>query len=116
MSEIIRKDTNQRMSQIIEHNNIIYLSGQVGNKDSKDVTSQTSEVLEKINNLLLKAGSNKEKILSATIYLSDISTFEEMNNVWDNWLPENCAPARATVEAKLAFPEFLVEICIIATK
>tara|TARA_Y100001970_G_scaffold281077_1_gene391120 strand:- start:217 stop:567 length:351 start_codon:yes stop_codon:yes gene_type:complete len=116
MSEIIRKDTNQRMSQIIEHNNIIYLSGQVGNKDSKDVTAQTSEVLEKINNLLLKAGSNKEKILSATIYLSDISTFEEMNNVWDNWLPENCAPARATVEAKLAFPEFLVEICIIATK
>ena len=116
MSEITRKDTNQRMSQIIEHNNIIYLSGQVGNKDSKDVTSQTSEVLEKINNLLLKAGSNKEKILSATIYLSDISTFEEMNNVWDNWLPENCAPARATVEAKLAFPEFLVEICIIATK
>ena len=116
MSEIIRKDTNQRMSQIIEHNNIIYLSGQVGNKDSKDVTSQTSEVLEKINNLLLKAGSNKEKILSATIYLSDISTFDEMNNVWDNWLPENCAPARATVEAKLAFPEFLVEICIIATK
>ena len=72
--------------------------------------------MEKINNLLLKAGSNKEKILSATIYLSDISTFEEMNNVWDNWLPENCAPARATVEAKLAFPEFLVEICIIATK
>ena len=116
MSEIIRKDTNQRMSQIIEHNNIIYLSGQVGNKDSKDVTSQTSEVLEKINNLLLKAGSNKEKILSATIYLSDISTFDEMNNVWDNWLPKNCAPARATVEAKLAFPEFLVEICIIATK
>ena len=116
MSEITRKDTNQRMSQIIEHNNIIYLSGQVGNKDSKDVTSQTSEVLEKINNLLLKAGSNKEKILSATIYLSDISTFDEMNNVWDNWLPKNCAPARATVEAKLAFPEFLVEICIIATK
>ena len=115
MNEIFREDTNQRMSQIVVHNNTVYLSGQVGNKDSKDVATQTSEVLEKIEKLLLKAGSDKKKILSATIYLSDISYFEEMNRVWDNWLPENSAPARATVEAKLAFPEFLVEICIIAT-
>ena len=115
MSEILRKDTNQRMSQIVVHNNTVYLSGQVGNKNSKDVATQTSEVLEKIEKLLLKADSNKNKLLSATIYLSDISYFEEMNRVWDNWLPENSAPARATVEAKLAFPEFLVEICIIAS-
>ena len=116
MSEIFRDDTNQRMSQIVVHNNTIYLSGQVGNKNSMDVTTQTSEVLKKIEKLLLQAGSNKNMILSANIYLSDISYFEEMNKVWDNWLPENCAPARATVEAKLAFPELLVEICIIATK
>ena len=116
MSKIIRDDTNQRMSQIVVHNNTIYLSGQVGDIDSKDVATQTSEVLKKIEKLLLQAGSNKNKILSANIYLSDISYFEEMNKVWDNWLPENCAPARATVEAKLAFPEFLVEICIIAIK
>ena len=116
MSEIFRDDTNQRMSQIVVHNNTIYLSGQVGNKNSMDVTTQTSEVLKKIEKLLLQAGSNKNKILSANIYLSDISYFEEMNKVWDNWLPENCAPARATVEAKLVFPELLVEICIIATK
>ena len=116
MSEIFRDDTNQRMSQIVVHNNTIYLSGQVGDKNSKDVTTQTCEVLKKIEKLLLQAGSNKNKILSATIYLSDISYFEEMNKVWDGWLPENCAPARATVEAKLAFPELLVEICIIATK
>ena len=116
MSKIIRDDTNQRMSQIVVHNNTIYLSGQVGNKNSKDVATQTSEVLKKIEKLLLQAGSNKNKILSANIYLSDISYFEEMNKVWDNWLPENSAPARTTVEAKLAFPEFLVEICIIATK
>ena len=115
MSKIIRDDTNQRMSQIVVHNNTIYLSGQVGNKNSKDVATQTSEVLKKIEKLLLQAGSNKNKILSANIYLSDISYFEEMNKVWDNWLPENSAPARTTVEAKLAFPEFLVEICIIAT-
>ena len=116
MSKIIRDDTNQRMSQIVVHNNTIYLSGQVGDKNSKDVATQTSEVLKKIEKLLLQAGSNKNMILSANIYLSDISYFEEMNRVWDNWLPENCAPARATVEAKLAFPELLVEICIIATK
>ena len=116
MSKIFRDDTNQRMSQIVVHNNTIYLSGQVGNKNSMDVTTQTSEVLKKIEKLLLQAGSNKNKILSANIFLSDISYFEEMNKVWDNWLPENCAPARATVEAKLAFPELLVEICIIATK
>ena len=116
MSNIFREDTNQRMSQIVIHDNTIYLSGQVGNKDSNDVATQTSEVLNKIEKLLFKAGSNKNKILSATIYLSDISYFEEMNKVGDNWLPENCAPARATVEAKLAFPEFLVEICIIAIK
>ena len=104
------------MSQIVVHNNTIYLSGQVGDIDSKDVATQTSEVLKNVEKLLLQAGSNKNKILSANIYLSDISYFEEMNKVWDNWLPENCAPARATVEAKLAFPELLVEICIIATK
>ena len=116
MSKIFRDDTNQRMSQIVVHNNTIYLSGQVGDIDSKDVATQTSEVLKKIEKLLLQAGSNKNKILSANIYLSDISYFEEMNKVWDNWLPVNCAPARATVEAKLAFPELLVEICIIAIK
>ena len=78
MSEILRKDTNQRMSQIVVHNNTVYLSGQVGNKNSKDVATQTSEVLEKIEKLLLKAGSNKNKLLSATIYLSDISYFDLM--------------------------------------
>ena len=116
MNKIIREETNERMSQIVVHNDIIYLSGQVGNRDSNNVSSQTTEVLDKIDRLLQSVGSNKNKILSATIYLSDISSFEEMNKIWDKWLPENCAPARATVEAKLAFPEFLVEICIIATK
>ena len=115
MNQIFREDTNQRMSQVVVHNNIIYLSGQIGNKSSNNVATQTSEVLKKIEKLLLKAGSNKNKILSATIYLSDISHFEEMNKIWDNWIPENCAPARATVEAKLAFPELFVEISIIAT-
>ena len=115
MNNIERINTNKRMSQIVKHNNLIYLSGQVGNKDTKDLKKQTSEVLEKIENLLKDAESDKSKILSATIYLTDINFFEDMNEVWDNWLPENCAPARATVEAKLVLPELLVEICVIAT-
>ncbi len=115
MSIIERINTNKRMSQIVKHNDLIYLSGQVGNKDTKDLKKQTSEVLEKIENLLNDAESDKSKILSATIYLTDINFFEDMNEVWDNWLPENCAPARATVEAKLALSELLVEICVIAT-
>lgn len=116
MNEIFRENTNTRMSQIVIHNNTVYLSGQVGNKESQDVSIQTAEVLEKIEKLLIKSGSNKNNILSATIYLSDISSFEEMNKVWDNWLPENCAPARTTVEAKLALPELRVEISILAKK
>jgi len=115
MNNIERIGTNKRMSQIVKNSNTIYLSGQVGNKDTKDLKKQTSEVLEKVENLLKDAGTDKSKILSATIYLTDINFFEDMNEVWDNWLPQNCAPARATVEAKLALPELLVEICIIAT-
>ena len=116
MSNVERISTNKRMSQIVKHNNTIYLSGQVGNKDTQDLKKQTSEVLEKIDNLLKDAGTDKSKILSATIYLTDINFFEDMNEVWDNWLPDNCAPARATVEAKLALPELLVEVCVIAAK
>ena len=115
MRNIERINSNKRMSQLVKHNGIIYLSGQVGNKETKNLKKQTSEVLEKIDNLLKVGESDKSKILSATIYLSDISFFEDMNDVWDNWLPENCSPARATVEAKLALPELLVEICVIAT-
>ena len=115
MNNIERIGTNKRMSQIVKNSNTIYLSGQVGNKDTKDLKKQTSEVLEKVENLLKDAGTDKSKILSATIYLTDINFFEDMNEVWDNWLPQNCAPARATVEAKLALPELLVEICVIAT-
>ena len=116
MSNIERINTNQRMSQIVKHNDLMYLSGQVGNKHTKDLKKQTAEVLEKVENLLKDAGTDKSKILSATIYIADINFFQDMNEVWDNWLPNNCAPARATVEAKLALPELLVEVCVIATE
>ena len=97
MNSIERINTNKRMSQIVIHNNLVYLSGQVGSKDTQDLKKQTSQVLEKVENLLKNAGSDKSKILSATIYLTDINFFEDMNEVWDNWIPDNCAPARATV-------------------
>ena len=116
MANIERIKTNKRMSQIVVSNDTIYLSGQVGDKKTTDFKMQTSGALEKIGNLLNESGTDKSKLLSATIYLSDISYFEELNEIWDNWLSENCSPARATVEAKLALPEFLVEICIIASK
>ena len=80
------------------------------------MAGQTLGVLEKIDAQLAKVGSQKTRLLSATIYLADISTFTEMNEVWKKWVPVGACPARTTVEAKLARPEFLVEITVIASR
>ncbi|MFE1598681.1 RidA family protein [Methylobacterium sp. ID0610] len=109
---IQRIETGTRMSQAVVHNGTVYLAGQVGEADG--VAAQTQEILGEIDALLAQVGSAKEKILSATIYLADMSTFAEMNRVWDAWVPAGHAPARATVEAKLAGPQYKVEISIIA--
>jgi len=111
---ITRNHTNARMSQCVVHGDTIYLAGQVANDRSADVAVQTEQVLEKIDNLLAEAGSDKTKILSAQIWLSSIAYFGEMNKVWDAWVPEGHAPARACIEARLAAPELLVEIGVIA--
>ena len=110
---IRRIDVGPRMSDIVIHNNTIYLAGQVGSPGS-NVATQTKEILAKIDGLLEKAGSDKTKILQAIIWLADMSTFAEMNAVWDAWVPQGHAPARATGEAKLATPEYKVEIIITA--
>ncbi len=115
MTAIQRFDTGLRMSQAAVHGDTIYLAGQV-NKDLAEVTGQTAAVLKQIDSLLARAGSTKEKILSATIYLADIKTFADMNKSWDAWVPAGHCPARTTVEAKLAAPEYLVEITVVATK
>lgn len=107
---IKRMHTNQRMSQLVIHNGIAYLAGQVCKGDSAG--AQTKGILDQIDGLLAEAGSSKENILRATIWLSDMKYFAEMNEVWDAWVPEGHAPARAAGEAKLATPEFLVEILI----
>jgi len=97
------------------HGNIAYLSGQVSEAPSgKNIGAQTASVLSRIDSLLAEADTDKTKILSATIWLSDMADFAGMNEVWEQWITTETSPARATVEAKLANPEFKVEIQVIA--
>ena len=103
-----------RMSQAVVHGGMVYLAGQVADDPSGDVAGQTQQILAKIDALLAEAGSDKTKVLSANIWLADISTFGQMNQVWDAWVPQGHAPARATVESKLAAPQYTVEIAVIA--
>ncbi len=114
---IQRLDTGPRMSQVVVHGNTVYLAGVVANKAAgESVTKQTQEVLSIIDGHLAKAGSDKSKLLTATIYLTDMKNFAEMNAVWDGWVTAGNTPARATVEAKLAGPQYLVEIMVIAAR
>ena len=111
---IQRLQAGPRMSQAVIHGNLVYLAGQVADDPSQDVPGQTRQVLDSIDRLLAEAGSDKTRILTATIYLADIATFPQMNLVWDTWVPQGHTPARATVEAKLAAPAYKVEIQVIA--
>jgi enamine deaminase RidA (YjgF/YER057c/UK114 family) len=112
-----RFETGPRMSQVVVHGDTIYLAGVVAKTAAgKSVTEQTKEVLSIIDGHLAKAGSDKSKLLSATIYLPDMKTFPEMNAVWDGWVSPGNTPARATVEAGLAAPQYGVEIMVIAAK
>jgi enamine deaminase RidA (YjgF/YER057c/UK114 family) len=111
---IKRLETGLRMSQAVVHGNTIYLAGQVAEDPSADVAGQTRQILASIDRLLAAAGSDKTRILSATIYLADIGTFAQMNSAWDPWVPAGHTPARATVEARLAAPHYKVEIQVIA--
>jgi enamine deaminase RidA (YjgF/YER057c/UK114 family) len=105
------------MSQAVVHKHTIYLAGQVASKAAgASVSEQTREILGQIDALLAEAGSDKTHILATTIYLADISTFAEMNAVWEAWVAPGHTPARATVEAKLAAPPYTVEIVVIAAK
>ncbi len=114
---ITRLHPGPRMSQAVIHGDTVYLAGQVANEaKGRSVAEQTSEILSAVDRLLQEAGSDKTKILSTTIYLADIATFSEMNAVWDAWVLADHAPARATVEAKLAAPAYTVEIACIAAR
>lgn len=111
-----RIQVGPRMSQAVVHGDTVYLAGQVADDPSADAAGQTRQILSRIDALLAEAGSDKTRILSATIWLADIKTFGEMNQVWDAWVPQGHTPARATVEAKLAAPQYVVEIAVIAAR
>lgn len=110
---IARHGVGPRMSQAVVHDGTVYLAGQVS-ADAPTVKGQTEAILAKVDALLAAAGSHRSKLLSATIYLADIRGFDEMNAVWDAWVDPTATPARATVEARLAAPRYLVEISIVA--
>jgi enamine deaminase RidA (YjgF/YER057c/UK114 family) len=113
---IKRFDVGPRMSQAVAHGNLVYLAGQVADDPVPSVTEQTKQILARIDRLLRDAGSDKSKLLSAHIWLTDISRFSEMNAVWDAWVSPGNPPARATVEAALAAPQYLVEIMVTAAR
>ncbi|MCP4335280.1 MAG: RidA family protein [Gammaproteobacteria bacterium] len=113
---ITRHHGNQRMSQIVIHGDTVYLAGQVAADAGADITVQTQQVLQKIDTLLEEAGSDKSKILSAQIWLANIAHFAQMNAVWDAWIAAGHAPARACIEARLASPDLLVEVGVIAAR
>jgi enamine deaminase RidA (YjgF/YER057c/UK114 family) len=111
---IKRLHVGPRMSEAVVHNGTVYLAGQVADDASQDAAGQTREILAMIDRLLAECGSDKAKILSAQIFLADISDFAAMNSVWDAWVPAGHTPARATVESKLAAPKYRVEIKVVA--
>lgn len=117
MTEIKRLQPGSRMSQAVVHGETVYLAGQVAqNAPGASVAEQTRDILGRIDGLLKEAGTDKTKLLSATIWLVDIGTFAEMNGVWDSWVAPGSAPARACVEAKLAASHYAVEIGIVAAR
>ena len=107
---IERIDTGARSSKIVKHNGVAYITGQVAEGDT--IQEQTTVMLNKLEALLIQAGSSKEQMLRATIWLADMSDFAGLNEIWNAWVPEGFAPARACGEAKLARPELKVEIIV----
>ena len=117
MTKIKRIGAGARMSKAVVHGDVVYTAGQVADKTKGgSVAEQTHEILGLIEEILDEAGSEKGRILSATIYLADIASFAEMNSVWDAWVDKNSPPARATVEARLVAPAYKVEIAVIAAR
>ena len=110
---IKRHEVGPRLSQAVVHGNTVYIAGQVS-ADAPSVKGQTEQILQKIDRLLAAVGSDKSKLLSATVWLANMGSYDEMNAAWDAWVPSGQAPARATVEARLAAPKYLVEIAVVA--
>ena len=113
---IQRLHVGPRLSQVAIHGDTVYTAGIVADDTNADVAGQTGQILDKIDRYLKEAGTDKTRILTATIWLASIKDFAEMNSVWDQWVPKGNTPARACVESKLAAPQYRVEIRVIAAK
>jgi len=113
---VVRHDSSSILSLAVEHGNTVYLAGVVAKNLDADVKGQTKEILNEIDRLLAKCGSNKSKILAATIWVTDIRNRAPMNEIWTAWVDPKNMPARACIEAKLADPRGLVEIMVTAAK
>ena len=111
---IKRVNAGPRMSSAVVHGNTVYLAGLTADDTKADVKGQTKQILDKIDKFLKEAGTDKSKILSANIWLTDITTWSQMNEVWDAWVAPGNTPARATVQSALARPTNLVEIMLVA--
>ena len=115
--KIERHDTGPRMSKSVIHGDTVYLAGIVAdNPKGRSTAEQTRSILSQIDSFLATAGTDKTKLLSANIWISDMTNFAEMNSVWDAWVSPGNTPARATVEANLASPDYKVEIMVVATR
>ncbi|WP_371766521.1 RidA family protein [Massilia sp.] len=114
--EIKRLHVGKRLSEVAIHNGTVYLAGQVASDTTQDILGQTREVLGHIDRLLAEAGSDKSRILSTQIFITDLANFPAMNTVWEAWVVPGQTPPRATVEAKLADPAGLVEIVVVAAQ
>lgn len=114
---IERRHVGRRMSQVVVHGDTVYLAGQVAeDAPGEPAAAQMRDILSRIDSMLADAGTDKTKLLSATIWLADIRDYDAINEVWDAWVPQGCAPARACVEAKLALTKFTVEVGVIAAR
>ncbi|HET9717251.1 MAG TPA: RidA family protein [Pseudolabrys sp.] len=114
---IERHETGPRMSKVVVHGSTVYLSGIVADRaKGATMTEQARDILGQIDALLAKAGTDKTKLLSANIWITDMAEFAAMNAVWDSWVVPGHTPARATVEARLAAPDYKVEIMVVAAR
>jgi len=113
---IQRLHTESRYSEVVIHNGTVYLAGQLADDYDGDIREQTRQTLANIDRYLAEAGSDKTRILSVTIYLKDMADYAGLNEVYDAWVAEGAAPARACVEAKLYDPRVLVEMMVVAAQ
>jgi enamine deaminase RidA (YjgF/YER057c/UK114 family) len=114
--DIQRLHVGKTLSEVAIHNGTIYLAGQIADDATRDIAGQTREVLGHIDRLLAEAGSDKTRILMCQIFISDLQNFSAMNAVWNEWVADGHSPPRATVQASLAKPEWLVEMVVTAAQ